>query len=280
MSASLYIISTPIGNLADISQRAKETLENVDLIACEDTRMTGKLLSLLGLTKKPLIAYHDHNADKMRPELIARMEKGEKIALVTDAGTPLVSDPGYKLVRDCHTENIVLTAIPGACSVINALVLAGLPTDKFHFLGFLPNKKTARQKELNESLSYPGSLIFFDSPKRLAASLNDMADIFGPDRQVAVLREMTKMYEEIRQDRLENLCHHYAEQETPKGEIVLVVAPDNTKNAPLTEAEIDKKLQYLLTDLSTKEAAKRLAEETGLAKRDLYQKALALKDKA
>lgn len=275
LSSGLYLVATPIGNLGDITFRALDILKRADIILCEDTRTSGKLLSRYGVKTKR-IAYHEHNAAKLRPEIMDRLGKGQGLALISDAGTPLINDPGYKLVRDCKAEGFNVTAAPGASSPIVALILSGLPSDHFFYAGFLPPKTMARKKELARFAPIPGSLIFLESPKRLAASLVDMAEMLGGTREAAVTRELTKMFEEVRNGTIDELAAHYAEQGAPKGEVVVIVGPaDETGNEPSPE-DIDARLSDLIKTHRTKDAADILAKETGLKKRDLYNRALAL----
>ncbi|WP_425444014.1 16S rRNA (cytidine(1402)-2'-O)-methyltransferase [Thalassospira alkalitolerans] len=275
LSSGLYLVATPIGNLGDITFRALDILKRADIILCEDTRTSGKLLSRYGVKTKR-IAYHEHNAAKMRPEIMDRLAKGQGLALISDAGTPLINDPGYKLVRDCKAEGFMVTAAPGASSPIVALILSGLPSDHFFYAGFLPPKTSARKKELARFAPIPGTLIFLESPKRLASSLADMAEMLGDAREAAVTRELTKMFEEVRTDTLGNLAAHYAEQGAPKGEVVVIVGPAPENNTEPDADDIDARLTELLKTLRTKEAADQLAKETGLKKRDLYNRALEL----
>ncbi|MFH1806112.1 MAG: 16S rRNA (cytidine(1402)-2'-O)-methyltransferase [Pseudomonadota bacterium] len=269
------MVATPIGNLGDITFRALEMLKRAHIILCEDTRTSGKLLSRYGIKTKR-IAYHEHNAEKIRPEIMRRLADGQALALISDAGTPLINDPGYKLVRDCQAAGFNVTTAPGACSPIVALILSGLPSDHFFYGGFLSPKTTARKRELSGFTAIPGSLIFLESPKRLAASLADMAEILGADRPAAVTRELTKMFEEIRPGTLADLAAHYKEVGAPKGEVVVVIGPaPKSDNGPDADA-IDQRLRDLLKTLRTKEAADILARETGMAKRDLYNRALEL----
>ena len=261
--------------MGDITFRALDILKRADVILCEDTRTSGKLLSRYGVKTKR-IAYHEHNAAKMRPEIMDRLSKGQGLALISDAGTPLINDPGYKLVRDCKAEGFMVTAAPGAASPIVALILSGLPSDHFFYAGFLPPKTMARKKELTRFALIPGSLIFLESPKRLASSLADMAEMLGGTREAAVTRELTKMFEEVRNGTLDELAAHYAEAGAPKGEIVVIVGPaDASENEPDAE-DIDARLRELIQTHRTKEAADILAKETGLKKRDLYNRALEL----
>ena len=272
-ASGLCLVATPIGNAADISLRALRALETADVVACEDTRVTGRLLTLHGLNA-PLTAYHEHNAARVRPILIKRLENGESVALVSDAGTPLVSDPGYRLVRACIDAGIPVTAVPGASSVLTALQLSGLPSDRFFFAGFLPSKSTARKRALAEAAPVPGTLVFLESPKRLAAALSDMAEILGP-REAAVTRELTKMFEEVRRGPLGDLAAAPAESGPPKGEITVVVAPPGAE-AEATEADVDSLLRAALETASVRDAAAEVAAATGRPRREIYARALAL----
>lgn len=270
----LYIVSTPIGHARDISLRALDTLYHADVVACEDTRVTGKLMSRYGL-KTPLTPYHDHNAPRARPQLIERLNRGETVALVSDAGTPLISDPGYKLVCDCHDADIKVIAIPGASSIMTALVISGLPTDRFVFEGFLSSKTKARQDALQGLAPIAGTLVFLESAKRLAASLADMALVLG-DRPAAVTRELTKMFEESRRGGLLDLAEHYKQAGPPKGEVTIVVGP------PLIAEIDDQALDELLIDAlktsSLRDSVKLVTEASGLGHKKVYAHALALKN--
>ena len=268
----LYIVATPIGNLSDLSPRAAETLRTADLIAVEDSRVTAKLLNHLGV-KRPMAPYNDHNADRVRPELIARMAH-EAIALVSDAGTPLISDPGYKLVRDARAAGIPVTTIPGPSAVVAALTLAGLPTDRFLFLGFLPPKAGARSAALAEVASLRATLVFYESGPRLAATLSALREGLG-EREAAVVREITKKFEETATGTLSELAARYADA-PPKGEIVIVVGPPGEAEAP-AEADVDEALREAMTRLSTSRAAAEVAQALGLPRREVYERALALK---
>ena len=257
--------------------RARDLLGRVDVVACEDTRVTGKLLALHGI-RAPLLAYHEHNAERMRPVLLDRLRAGEAIALASDAGTPLISDPGYKLVRAVVAEGLPVTSVPGASAVLTALILSGLPSDRFLFAGFLPPKETARRAALAELKSVPATLIWFETGPRLAASLRDAAAVLG-DRPAAVARELTKLHEEVRRDGLHALAEHYVAAGPPKGEIVVVAGPP----APAAAAdadEIDTRLRAALTHSSVREASETVAAATGLPRRQIYARALALKDEA
>ena len=268
----LYIVATPIGNLSDLSPRAAEMLRTADLIAVEDSRVTAKLLNHLGV-KRPMAPYHDHNADRVRPELIARMAH-EAVALVSDAGTPLISDPGYKLVRDARSAGIPVTTIPGPSAVVAALTLAGLPTDRFLFLGFLPPKVGARSAALAEVAALRATLVLYESGPRLAATLTALRDGLG-EREAAVVREITKRFEETATGTLSDLAARYADA-PPKGEIVIVVGPPGEAEAP-AEADVDEALREAMTRLSTSRAAAEVAEALGVPRREVYERALALK---
>jgi 16S rRNA (cytidine1402-2'-O)-methyltransferase len=269
----LYIVSTPIGNMDDISLRALDTLAGVDRIACEDTRHTGKLLERHGINAR-LLPYHEHNAEHMRPAIMARLTHGETLALVSDAGTPLISDPGYKLVRKVIASGIYVTALPGPSAALMALTLSGLPSDRFMYAGFLPPKAGARRKALGELAAINATLIIFESPRRLAASLSDMTEMLGA-RDIAVAREMTKLHEEVVRGDLADLAAHYADISAPKGEIVIVVGPPAAP-PELTVEFLDARLTELLQSASVRDAASQLAAESGLARRDLYTRALLL----
>ncbi len=271
--AGLYVVATPIGNAADITLRALSTLKGAAVIACEDTRVTSKLMSIHGITT-PFVSYHEHNAERMRPVLIERMRAGEAVALVSDAGTPLISDPGYKLVRACVEAGVAVTALPGASAVLTGLVLSGLPSDRFLFAGFLPNKSVARRTALGELVTIPATLLFYESPQRLADSLADMADVLGP-REAAMARELTKLYEEVRRGPLPDLAAHYREAGAPKGEVVIIVAPPG-QEAAVQAVDVDTALREALARLSMRDAAAEVALMTGRPKRELYARALAL----
>lgn len=271
----LYIIATPIGNARDITLRALDALRAADVIVCEDTRVTSKLLAIHAIAR-PLIAYHEHNAGKAGPEIIKRLKKGQSVALVTDAGTPLVSDPGYRLIRACVHEGLFVTHLPGPSSVLTALVLAGLPTDRFLFAGFPATKSGKRQSEFAELKAVPATLVFLESPKRLAKSLSDMAKVLGP-RQGAIGRELTKKFEEIRRGPLDQLASHYLEAGAPKGEVTIVIAPPAKDAEQATAEDIDRLLVQALQGLSLKDAAAAVSVATGGKKRDIYSRALALK---
>ena len=266
--------ATPIGHSRDISLRALDILRDCDAIAAEDTRVSSKLLSIHGLSK-PLTAYNDHNAARERPRLLAKLAKGARIALVSDAGTPLVSDPGYKLVREALAEGIAVHVVPGASAALAALSLAGLPTDRFLFAGFLPPKSAARQTALEELRDVRATLILFESPHRLAESLRDMASVLGP-REAAVARELTKLHEEVRRGSLSELAAHYAKAAAPKGEVTLLVGPP--ADAVTDMAKVDAALKAALAFMPVKAAAEMIAGLTGTPRKQIYDRALELKD--
>jgi 16S rRNA (cytidine1402-2'-O)-methyltransferase len=273
LPAGLYIVATPIGNLGDLSPRAASVLARAATIAVEDSRVTAKLLQHIGI-RRPMTPYHDHNADKVRPGLLARMAH-EAVALVSDAGTPLISDPGYKLVRDACAAGIAVTTLPGPCAAIAALTLAGLPTDRFFFLGFLPAKEKARAEAIAEVAAVRATLILYESGPRLGATLKALANGLG-DREAAVVREISKTFEESVTAPLPLLAARYAEA-GPKGEIVIVVGPPG--DAPVaTTADADALLREALTRLPTAKAAGEVAKATGLDRRELYARAMALKE--
>jgi 16S rRNA (cytidine1402-2'-O)-methyltransferase len=273
LEPGLYIVATPIGNLSDLSPRAATVLSQADLLAVEDSRVTGKLLNHLGV-KRPMTPYHDHNADRIRPGLIARMAS-EAIALVSDAGTPLISDPGFKLVRDARERGVSIFTIPGPSAAIAALTLSGLPTDRFLFVGFLPNRAKARQDALAEIRNLKATLIFYETGPRLSATLAAMIEILG-NRQATISREITKFHEETLSGSLADLIHRIGSA-TLKGEIVIVVAPAVTEINDFAGADPEPLLREALTRLPVAKAAAEVAELTGLPKRDLYNLAITLK---
>ncbi len=273
LSPGLHVVATPIGNLGDVSFRALATLAAADAVIAEDTRVTKILLAHYGIAT-PLVAYHEHNAAVMRPHLIARLQTGAALALVSDAGTPLVSDPGFKLVADAVANNIPVMAVPGASAVLAALVVAGLPTDRFFFEGFLPQKSGARRQRASALATVPGTLVFFESPRRLAESLADLAAALG-DREAAVCRELTKHFENVRRGTLSALAEQYANEPAPKGEVVLLVAPPG-EDAPHAPDDVDARLRAALQKHSVKDAAAIVSAETGLPRRKVYARALEL----
>jgi len=272
----LYLVATPIGNMADITLRALDMLAGADVIICEDTRVTKKLLIRHDIST-PTLSYHEHNAARVRPMIIERLKNGDVVALVTDAGTPLISDPGYRLTRACIENNIPFTILPGPSAPLAALALSGLPADRFLFAGFPPSKKSARKKWLAELAAIPATLIFFESAKRLAGSLGDMHAVFG-DREAAMAREITKLYEEVRRAPLGELAVHFETQGPPKGEVVIVVAPPGAI-AEIGEEETDRLLIQAMESLSLRDAAEAVAKASGRPKREIYARALSLSSK-
>ena len=274
LPAGLYLVATPIGNLGDISLRALQTLAAADVIACEDSRVTRKLTEHYGIAT-PLTPYHEHNAAEARPKLLARLGEGQAVALVSDAGTPLISDPGYKLVRAASEAGHVVVAVPGASAVLTALTAAGLPTDRFFFEGFLPPKQAARQKRIAALAAIPATLVLFESGPRLPAALADLTAGLGP-RAAAICRELTKLHEEIRRGDLVSLARHYETGAETRGEIVIVVAPP-TEDAG-TADDVDDLLRRALLRVSVKDAVGEVALATGRPRREVYQRALTLAD--
>ena len=272
LAPGLYIVATPIGNLGDLSPRAAHVLSNAAVIAVEDSRVTARLLHHIGV-KRPMTPYHDHNAEQVRPGLIARMGS-EAVALVSDAGTPLISDPGYKLVRDARAAGHTVFTIPGPCAAVAALTLAGLPTDRFLYLGFLPPKAKARAAAIVEIASVRATLVLYESGPRLGMTLAALRDGLG-DREAAVAREITKHFEEAVTGTLSQLAARYADA-PPKGEIVVVVAPPG-EPAPASEADADAALAEALTRLTVSQAAGEVAKTLGLDRRALYARALELR---
>jgi len=272
LAPGLYIVATPIGNLSDLSPHAAATLSAADLIAAEDSRVTAKLLAHIGV-KRPMTPYHDHNADKVRPGLIAQMAQ-KAVALVSDAGTPLISDPGYKLVRDARSAGINVYTVAGPCAAIAALMLAGLPTDRFLFLGFLPSKAGARASAIAEVASVRATLILYESGPRLGTALEALHQGLG-NREAAVVREISKKFEETVTGTLAELATRYADA-PPKGEIVVVVGPPREVETA-GEEQIDEALREAMTRLSPSRAAAEVAAQLGIAKRDAYARAQQLK---
>ena len=269
----LYILATPIGNLGDLSPRARSIFSAADVVACEDTRVAGKLLHLSGI-KRPLLRHDDHADDRARAALVDRMAN-EVVVLVSDAGTPLISDPGYRLVRDARAAGRLVTSIPGPCAAIVALTMAGLPTDRFLFAGFLPAKSGARAAVLDELGSVRATLVFYESGPRLPDALAALADHLGPDREAAVARELTKLHEECVSGTLATLAAHYSTP--PKGEIVIVIAPPaEVEPKEAQPEEIDAALLIALESMNSAQAAKRVAKQLGLTRDVAYQRALAL----
>jgi 16S rRNA (cytidine1402-2'-O)-methyltransferase len=272
LAPGLYVVATPIGNLRDITLRALDVLAAADLVLAEDTRVAGKLLSAYGLSAK-LERYDEHGAERSRPKAMAALAQGKRVALISDAGTPLVSDPGYRLVREAAAEGVAVFPIPGASALLAGLSAAGLPTDRFLFAGFPPPKSAARRTFLEELSPIRATLIFFEGGSRLAASLADMAAVFGP-REAVVCRELTKLYETIVRAPLPDLAAD-PQFEAPKGELVILVGPG--QEAEATAGDIDTALADALLRLRPAEAAAEVAKALGLSRRDVYQRAMALR---
>lgn len=274
LEPALYLVATPIGNLGDITLRALETLAGADVLAAEDTRVTRVLLDRFAITARPY-AYHEYNADEVGPKLVAALAQGKSVALVSDAGTPLVSDPGYRLVKEVLAAGLKVVPIPGPSSVVTALSASGLPNESFFFAGFLPQKEKGRRDRLGEVRQVPGTLIFFESPHRLPSSLADMLVVLG-DREASVCRELTKTFEEFRRGTLSELAAYYAENDNVKGEIVICVAPPAEEQAPAGEA-LDDLLKLLLGEMTVSRAAAEAARQTGLPRKELYARLIELK---
>ena len=273
LAPGLHLVATPIGNLRDITVRALEVLAAADVIACEDTRVTRKLVDHYAIAT-PLTPYHDHNAAEARPKLLARLAEGAAVALVSDAGTPLVSDPGYKLVRAAREQGADVTALPGASAVLAALMVSALPTDRFFFEGFLSAKEAARRTRIAELNRIPATLVLFETGPRLAAALADLAEGLGP-REAAICRELTKLYEEVRRGELPVLAREIASGPEPRGEIVIVIAPPAAQGE-LDAGELDALLRQALDRVSVKEAVAEVTAVTGHPRRAIYQRALEL----
>lgn len=266
LKGGLYIVATPIGNLGDITVRALETLKGCDVIACEDTRVSRKLLSAYGIDK-PLLSYHDHNAAQARPVILDKIASDQAVALVSDAGTPLISDPGYKLVQRCYEAGLPVTFLPGASAVMAALVLSGMPTDRFLFAGFADRKAYPELSPLGMTL------IFFESAQRLTATLKDMMHVFS-NRNLAVVREITKLFEEVRRGSFEEVMQFYEENGAPKGELALVLSPPVSPQASFTD--VDQLLRDTLETHSIRDACTLVAGMLGVPRKQVYQRALAL----
>jgi len=275
----LYVVATPIGNLEDLSPRAQRVLAEVDLVAAEDTRHSGTLLAHFGI-KTRLISLHDHNEAARAAELIPRLQAGESVALISDAGTPLISDPGFDLVRAARQAGIQVSPIPGASALVAALSVSGLPTDRFVFEGFLPAKSAARRERLETLAAEPRTLVFYESVHRLQESLEDMAAVLGAHRNAVLARELTKLHEGVREAPLQALAGWAAtDPAAGKGEVVLMVAGAAATERPPLGAEAERVLKALLTELPVKQAAALAAAITGLKKNELYERALAISGK-
>jgi 16S rRNA (cytidine1402-2'-O)-methyltransferase len=275
LGPGLYLVATPIGNARDITLRALDVLARADVLAAEDTRNTRRLLEIHGIRRSGrILPYHDHNGAAQRPRLLAALADGRSVALVSDAGTPLVADPGYRLAREAMAAGHAVTAVPGASALLAALSVAGLPTDRFLFAGFPPPRGSPRRRSLAELAQVPATLVFYESPRRLAASLADMAAVFGAGRPAAVCRELTKRFEETRRDGLGALAGHYAGAGEPKGEVVVLVGPPLAPEAPV-EA-LDAALAAALESQSVRDAAAEVAAALGMPRRQVYARALEL----
>jgi 16S rRNA (cytidine1402-2'-O)-methyltransferase len=272
---TLYIVATPIGNLGDMTARAISTLKEVELIACEDTRVSSKLCHHFGI-KTPLISYHDHNETTTLPKLLDKLRSGTDIALISDAGTPLISDPGFHLVREAKKSGIKISPIAGACSIIAALSASGMPTDRFYFAGFLPNKMNARTQKWQELSEINATIIVFESVHRLSESLNDAAQIM-PNRAAVVAREITKLYEEFRRGAIQELAEYYANNPAPKGEIVLIIEPPAAPNEP-NNARIEQLIKALLPSMPSKEISNMLGDILPVPRKTIYNMILKLKN--
>ena len=273
LNPGLYVVATPIGNLADITVRALAILAGADAILAEDTRVSRTLLARYGI-ERPLSPYHEHNAAEARPRALKRIAEGQALALISDAGTPLISDPGYRLVAEAIAQGFAVAVAPGPSAALAALCVAGLPTDRFYFEGFLPSRQSARRERINELASVPGTLIFYEAPGRVAETLADLALELGP-RPAAVARELTKLHEEVQRGALDQLAAKYAAGEPPRGEIVIVVGAAEERPA-VSEAVLDREIAGQLANLSVKDAAAAVAAKHGLPRRQVYARALAL----
>ena len=277
LERTLYVVATPIGNLRDITLRALDVLRQVDIVAAEDTRVTRLLAAHYGISAT-LVSLHEHNERRRASEIVSWLAAGKRVALVSDAGMPLISDPGYRLVRAALAGDHVVTAAPGPSAVPMALALSGLPTDRFFFGGFLPAKQVERRRAISDAARVPSTLVFFEAPHRLAASLVDLADLLGP-RPAAIARELTKLFEEVRRAPLTELAQHYASHPEVKGEIAIVIGPPDEAVAP-PAAKLDEALLTAMAGASLKDAAAEVAARYGLKRRDVYARALELKREA
>lgn len=276
LQAGLLLVSTPIGNARDITLRALDALREADVLVAEDTRSLRRLMEIHGvpLAGRPLLAYHDHSGPPARQKVLAYLTEGQRVVYASEAGTPLIADPGYDLVRAAREAGVAVSAAPGPAAAIMALSLSGLPTDRFFFAGFLPSQAGGRRKALRALGAVPGTLIFYESPKRLKKSLADMAEILGPGRDALVARELTKLFEQVAAAPLGDLAERYAEAATPKGEIVVLVGPG--AEGEIGEDDLTALLQAALARHSTKDAVAEVCAQTGLPRKQVYQKALAL----
>lgn len=277
LAPGLYLVATPIGNARDITLRSLDILAQADILAAEDTRSLKRLMEIHGiaLAGRPCLAYHDHNGGKMRPRIMAALAEGKSVAYASEAGTPMISDPGFDLLRGAIEEGHPATAAPGAAAVIMALTVAGLPTDRFFFAGFLPNATGARKKALDEVKSVPATLAFYESPKRLGAMLADAAEMLGGDRPAVVCRELTKKFEETRRGTLSELSSYYAENQA-KGEIVVLV--DRGHSEKISESDVTTALQDALKTMSVRDASDFVAKMLGQPRRPIYQQAMKMRN--
>ena len=275
LAAGLYFVATPIGTARDITLRALDILASADVIAAEDTRSMRKLMDIHGipLNGRPMLAYHDHNGDKVRPKLMQYMAEGKSVAYGSEAGTPMIADPGYHLAKQVAETGYLVTSAPGPVAFITALTLSGLPSDRVLFEGFLPNTKSQRCSKFAELAEIPATLVFYESPKRIAATLNDAIATLGDARNAAIARELTKKFEEVRRGTLNNLRDSVAAQ-PPKGEIVLLI--DRARSSPVNQDDIDDQIRNALDKMSVKDAADMVSAATGQPKRKIYQRALAI----
>ena len=277
LAPGLYLVATPIGNARDITLRALDVLDMADAVAAEDTRETLKLMRMHGIAARgrPVVSYNDRNGPERRPQLMGWLQDGLSVALCSDAGTPLIADPGYRLVQEERDAGFAVTAVPGPSAAVVALTLAGLPSDRFLFAGFLPAKPGARRKALAALAGIDATLVFYESPRRVAAALADMAELMGAERDSAVARELTKRFEEVRRGRLGELARHYAGAGAPRGEVVLLAAPPGAAREPEPET-LETALRESLATLSVRDAAREVAERLGLPRREVYARALEI----
>lgn len=275
LAAGMYLVATPIGAARDITLRALDILSGADVLVAEDTRSLRRLMDIHGIAvrNRPVLAYHEHNGAKMRPRLLAALGAGKSVVYAAEAGTPMVSDPGFDLVRAAVAEGHVLVSAPGPSAAIAALTVAGLPTDRFFFAGFLPGASAKRKSALEKLKSIPGTMIFYESPKRVAAMLTDAARVLGGGRRAALCRELTKKFEEVRRGTLTELAEECAER-PPKGEIVVLIDRESSETVNLSD--LDSCLRAALKDESVRDAADRVSAELGLKRRKVYQRALEL----
>ena len=280
LAPGLYLVATPIGNARDITLRALDVLGAADVIAAEDTRETLKLMQLHGIPAKGrrVVSYNDRNGPERRPQIMGWLRDGLSVALCSDAGTPLIADPGYRLVEEARAAGVPVTALPGPSAVVTALTLAGLPSDRFLFAGFLPAKQAARRKALDALAGIPATLVLYESPRRVAAALADMAAVLGGERDGAVARELTKRFEEVRRGPLADLARHYAEAGAPKGEVVLLAGPpaERRQESDAKAETLEAALSAALATQSVRDAARDVAERLGLPRREVYNRALEM----